>query len=389
MTFYIQQGYGKGMKLPAVLNGGHLGGVILSPGDEDSRALGDTAKWTRDNDLNVLIDPQTYLYSTQPSGRGRNHESHGLGFDGLSWAQDAQSISAHVDQVGRLNAAVNPDGRWIAPGPLQDSFADIWTPLSVQFARTASQAWGPDRTVATLAVDEAGLSDWLSMERWLNVATSLPVRGFYLLISRGSTNYPPTPWAPPKLSNLLRLIHALSELNDFEVTWGFTDFEGLLGLAVGADAMGAGWSYTLRQFSSSKWMSPANGGRAPAVRTHLKRLWSVPRAETETAPLFQSRLRERIFTPSEIAHFASTPFDELSRVDAQVEHMVALSSRAATLSAESDAAARVGAVMNSLEKAIEHWDSIGATGLLADPSYRNRVVAYREALAMFADQVTL
>ena len=389
MTFYVQHGYGKGQKIPAALSDGHLGGVILSPGDEDPANLGDTARYCRENDLDVLVDPQTYLYSTQPAGRGRNHQAHGLAFDGLSWAQDAQSVATHIDRIGQLNNALNAGGRWVAPGPLQDSFADLWTPLSVQFARTASQAWGQDRTIATLAVDEAGLSDWLAIERWLDVATALPVCGFYVLVSRSSTAYPAAPWAPAKLANLLRLIHALSELNDFDVTWGFSDFEGLLGLAAGANAMATGWSYTLRQFSSSKWMSPATGGRAPAVRTHLQRLWALPRAETETAPLFASSQRDAIFTGGEISRYSSTPFDALGRVDAQVEHMRALAARAARLSSQPDIATRVSAVASSLDSAVALWDSIGTTGMLPDPSYRSRVVAFRDAMRLFTDQVAL
>lgn len=389
MTFYIQHGYGKGQKIPAVMGGNHLSGIILSPADEDSNALTETARNCSANALDVLIDPQTYFYSTRPAGRGRNHEAHGLGFDDLSWAQDAQSVASHIERIGELNSTINASGRWIAPGPLQDSFSDLWTPLSVQFARTASQEWGPDRTIATLAVDEAGLADWQAIERWLDVATTLPVRGFYIVVSRPSTGYPSTPWAPTKLANLLRLIYALTDLNELEVVWGFSDFEGLLGLAAGATSMATGWSYTLRQFSSSKWMSPSNGGRAPAVRTHLQKLWALPRAETETAPLFASDQRDAIFTAVETEHFERVPFDALTRVDAQVEHMTALAARADWLTAEPSVAARVATVIGSLENAISLWDSINSTGMLPDPSYRNRVVAWRDSLALFADQVDL
>lgn len=389
MTFYVQHGYGKGQKIPAVMSGEHLTGVILSPGDEDPGALSETARSCRASALDVLIDPQTYYYSTRPAGRGRNHEAHELGINDLSWAQDAQSVSTHIDRIGQINNSTNPDGRWIAPGPLQDSFADLWTPLSVQFARTASQAWGSERTIATLAVDEAGLSEWSAIERWLDVATTLPVRGFYIVVSRPSTAYPSTPWAPTKLANLLRLIHALTELNELEVIWGFSDFEGLLGLAAGANAMAAGWSYTLRQFSSSKWMSPSTGGRAPAVRTHLQRLWALPRAETETAALFASDLREAIFTAAEVARFEEVPFDALGRVDAQVDHMKSLAARADWLAAEPGATERVSTVGASLDNAIALWDSISSTGLLPDPNYRNRVMAFRDALSLFTDQVDL
>lgn len=389
MTFLIQHGYGKAQKIPVVQRTGNLDGVILSPGDEDSGALRDTAQFCRSNNLRAFIDPQTYYYSTQPAGRGRTHSSHGLEFGGLSWAQDAKSISAHIDRVGSLNQAINPDGYWIAPGPLQDSFADIWTPLSVQLARTSGESWGAGRTIATLAVDESGLSSWPTIERWLDVATTLPVQGFYILISRPATAYPSAPWAPAKLANLLRLIHALGELNEFEVIWGYSDFEGLLGLAAGAHAMATGWSYTLRQFSATKWMSPAGGGRPATVRTHLNRLWALPRAETETAQMFNSELRAEIFTEAEITHFENTPFSSLTRADAQVEHMSALAARANKLSTTSDLTLRVSELTASLGRALRLFGTIDQAGLLIEPLYRNRVNAFRTALSMFADQVAL
>lgn len=389
MTFYIQHGYGKGQKMQDVLNDGHLSGAILSPGDEESATLTATAKGLFEKGIDVLVDPQTYLYSTRPPGRGRNHDSHGIEFRGLSWAQDAQSIASHVEQIGHLNASINADGRWIAPGPLQASFSDIWTPLSVQFARTASQAWGATRTIATVAVDEAGLADWHALERWLDAATTLPVRGFYLLVSRPSTVYPATPWDPIKLVNLLRLIHVLAELNEFEVIWGYSDFEGLLGLAAGATSMATGWSYTLRQFSSAKWISPPSGGRAPAVRTHLRRLWATPRAEAETAILFASDQRAAVFSPDEIEFFERTPFEVINRVSAQVDHMNALATRADWLSRQQSVATRVSEVSASLERAIALWDSVRSSGLVPDPTYRSRVVAWRDSLVRFADAADL
>ncbi|XPP25389.1 MAG: hypothetical protein ACNYNX_06920 [Leucobacter sp.] len=387
MTFYIQHGYGKGQKLPEVLSTGNLGGVILSPGDEDSGTFGETARYCRQNQVSVLVDPQFYFYSTQPSGSGRNHDSHGLSFGGLSWAQDAQSLANYVNRVGELNSATNPDGLWIAPGPLLESFAGLWTPLSVQLARTASQSWGEERTLATVAIDESALGQWNEIERWLDVATTLPVHGFYILVSRPSTSYPTLPWAPAKLANLLRLIHVLGVLNEFEVVWGFSDFEGLLGLGAGATAMATGWSYTLRQFSSTKWMSPAGGGRAATVRTHLRQLWSVPRAEAEVAPLFESDLQSTVFSEDEIAAYSGADFGSLTRVEMQVDHMNVLAQRARLLSAQPDLGVRAEMISGSLERALCLFDEIDQSGILLEPAYRKRVQSYRDGFSIFTDEI--
>lgn len=389
MSFYIQHGYGKGQKIATVADAGDLEGVILSPGDEDPGAFGDTAAFSRGRGLKTLVDPQTYYYSTQPQGRGRNHEAHRLELSELNWAQDARSVAAHIDRVGELNQAVNANGLWIAPGPLQDTFADVWTPLAVQFARTASQSWGPERTLVTLAVSESGLSDWQAISRWLDVVTTLPVRGFYLLVSRPSTTYPSAPWPPQKLGNLLRLVHALAVLNEFEVVWGYSDFEGLLALSVGGTGIASGWSYTLRQFSSTKWTDPATGGRPATVRTHLSKLWSLPRAEAETAQLLNSTMREQIFTEAELNVLGAKPLSSISRVDAQVSHLLCLAEKAAWLSHEDDLSARVRAVQTSLDESVELWNAIGHSGLLLEPQYQNRVTALRDALRSFQDHVAL
>jgi hypothetical protein len=389
MNFYVHHGYGKAQKINSVIEGGHVGGIILSPGDEDAGSLADTARYCAGQGLQLLIDPQTYFYSTRPTGRGRNHEAHGLVLTDLSWAQDALSVSSHIQAIGALNQALNRDGLWIAPGPLQDAFTDVWTPLSIQFARTSSQSWGRERTLATLAVDEAGLSDWPAIERWLDVATGLPVAGFYIVISRAATTYPSAPWAPVRLANLLRLIYVLGVVNQFKVVWAMSDVEGLLGLAAGATEISSGWSYTLRQFSASKWLNPASGGRAPTVRTHVPRLWSLPRAEAETASLFNSPLQAEIFTSAEIDFYNATPFDSISRAEAQVMHLRTLASRSDDVAGVGGAVERVESVEDSLTRASSLWSQIAATGLLQDPAYKNRIQGYIDSVRMFRDWVAL
>jgi hypothetical protein len=386
MAFYIQHGYGKGQKLRELVDLCEVEGVILSPADEDTSNLADTARWLNESGLRPLIDPQTYLYTTQPAGRGRNHGSHNIEFDGLSWAQGAQSVSKHIRSVGTLNRSINPNGLWISPGPMQDSFTDVWTPLSVQFARTASEEWGADRTLATIAVEESGLADWLSIERWLDVATTMPVAGFYILVSRASTTYPAAPWPPARLANLLRLVHVLANVNGFQVIWGYADLEGVLASAVGASGTASGWSYTLRQFSSSKWLNPATGGRPATVRVPMSRLWSLPRAEAEAATMFNSELREALFDPSEVTSYGARTFESIGRVEAQISHLVNLSKQDETLRRLTTQAQRLDAVQSSLKHALRLWTAVDQSALLADPGYSSRVESLLRALELFRSQ---
>lgn len=383
MNFYVQHGYGKAQKISGLVAQGHTRGVILSPGDEDPAALRATADYCHSVGLRVLIDPQTYVYSTNPEGAPRNHPAHELDLAKLSWAQSAESVTRHVQAVERLNRAINPAGTWIAPSALQGTFTDVWTPLSIQFARTASDAWGPERTMVTLAIDEAALSDWTRIEDWLDVATTLDVAGFYIVVSRPTTVYPSVPWAPSRLANLLRLVHTLGTLNGFEIIWGYSDVEGMLGIAAGATGVGSGWSYTLRQFSAAKWQSPPGGGKPATVRLHVPRLWSLLRAETEAAVLLDSRMRERIFTPDEVDDLTRRPPTSITRPEAQEQHLKVLASRGAALSELQDQTERLDTVAISLSTALELFRGIDSLGLLTEPRYRARVESLTESLSLF------
>lgn len=383
MSFYVQHGYGKAQKISGLAAHGMTAGVILSPGDEDSASLRATADFCRSAGLRVLIDPQTYVYSTNPEGAPRNHPVHNLDMGKLSWAQGAESVTKHVSAVQKLNEAVNADGTWIAPSALQGTFTDVWTPLSIQFARTASNAWGPDRTMVTLAVEEAALSDWPRIEDWLDVATTLDVKGFYIVVSRPSTTYPSIPWAPARLANLLRLIHTLGSVNDFEVIWGYADLEGMLGLAAGANGIAAGWSYTLRQFSASKWQSPPGGGKPATVRFHVPRLWSLLRAETEAEVLLDSEMKSRIFTAEEIADLSNRPAASITRPEAQEQHLKVLAARANALSGLATQHDRLETVQESLATALDLFRGVAELGLLQEPRYRARVESLADALVIF------
>lgn len=383
MSFYIQHGYGKGQKIANLAAEGKLRGVVLSPADEDHSALAATANMCRGLALDVRIDPQSYIYSTVPPGLGKHHKSNGLQFTKIHWSQDAKSTSAQIDAVGRLNQAINTDGRWIAPSVVQSSFTDVWTPLALQMARTASDAWGPDRTIATVAIDEAALDTWATVNDWLDVATTLQVRGFQILVNRSNTSYPPVAWSVDRLTNLLRLIYNLAVLNGYEVSWSYSDTEGLLGIAVGANQISSGWNYTLRQFNTEKWQpNETRGGRAPIPRYHVPRLWSPLRVDTEAERIRQTALSAVIFMPREVKDFQEIDLLDRTRAQLQEQHLALLASRSATLSAL-EIAERLEKVRRSLEKALRLFARIEDDGVVLEARYRPRVSSLLQALQRF------
>lgn len=185
--------------------------------------------------------------------------------------------------------------------------------------------------------------------------------------------------------NLLRLIYALRVLNEYGVIWGYSDIEGLLGEAIGGDSA-SGWSYTLRQFSAAKWMVVKSGGSPATVRTHVARLWSLPRAESEVALMFDSDLREQLFTPIEIKKYEQEPFSSISRKDAQVDHLETLARKSNTLRDKAPAMTdKLDILEQRLDAAVNLWRMLDDEGFAIDSLHLHRSRALAIALSDFRD----
>lgn len=381
--FYIQHGYGKSNKIQAVSARGDVAGVILSPAHEDMAHLAQTADACRNLGLSVLLDPQSYIYSLSPQGIAKNHADHDLEFTALHWSQPAAEVNRQIDAVGLANDNIgNADGLAIAPSPHQSNLTDYWMPVSLQYSRTASAAWGADRTLASIVIDENLLKSWDAVQEWLDILTTLDVRGFYLLINRYRTMYPAQAWDETALANLMRLIFTLTELNDYEVIWGYSDIDGLLGLGAGATGIASGWSYGLRGFTTTKWTETRSGGAAAVPRVHLARLWT-PIRFNEAEDLFGTREGRAMFPRSLRDHFDANSFESWGVAQAHNQHLLVLAARAASLSRRSDIPARLDALDSSLSDAIDRFAEIASLGLALDSRYVGRLRAYLNALRQF------
>lgn len=379
--FYIQHGYGKSNKIDEVIARGKVDGVILSPGHEDSSTLEATAAAFIASNMDVLIDPQSYIYSTRPKGTLRFHARNGVDLSSMSWAGSATAVLADISKVEDLGIRLGLNARVIAPSPYHASFGDYWMPTALQYARTAGSEWRSSEVLATIAISQDALSDWAIVEEWLDAATTLDVSGFYLVVSRSDTTYPPLPWNPLLLANLLRVIHTLSVVNGFEVIWGYADVDGLLGLGAGARGMAAGWSYSLRQFAISRYYTERGGGAQPIPRLFVRELMSTLRT-TEVADILD-------IAPDEfetLGHVALQDVASTSNPEAQVSHLVELSQAASSLSVL-PLPERFQAVRDSVRTAIAGFSRLAELNISVDGRYVSRLRSYSEALDIFDREV--
>ncbi|MCZ4614890.1 hypothetical protein [Rhodococcus qingshengii] len=380
MSFYIQHGYGKGTKIFDVADQGSLSGVVLSPGDEEVAGLTSTVAGIQSLGLDALLDPQSYIYSTTPVGSARCHSAHDLNFRRVKWSQSAQDIAGQIDSIEAANVAIGIRGPMIAPTCVQSTFTDIWTPLALQYARSAVDSWGPDRTIASVAIDEGALTNWKDIADWLDVVTSIDVRGFYIVVNRATKGYPPAPWDSIRLCNLLRLIYNLSEVNEYDVHWGYSDLEGLIGLAAGATAISSGWFYTLRQFFTSKWQPSPAGGQPPTARVYIPALWGSLKAQEELSYVMNLPYKDDIVLPAIDSIFTARSLSSWSRVEAQVQFMTQLSREAESVVISRDLPTRLDSVESTLSQASNLYGRIARDGVVLPPGYAGRVTNLRYAV---------
>jgi hypothetical protein len=369
VSLWIQHGYAKANKLETLLESGSLGGVILSPADETRTTMLDTVRRYRAEDVELLLDPQTYVWSI-PDGVAPRHASHGLEIPNLHWSLGANEVENTVRKVLEADEALGLEAV-IAPSCIQRSFSDPWTTLAVQFARE-TLAGSPNRPVyITVAIDESALSSWAEVADWLDVITTLDAAGFYIVVARGREGYL-RPWEPTRLANLLRLVYRLGPINEYKVLVGYSDLDGLATLAAGASGIGSGWYQSLRSFSEAKWQPSTGGGRAkPRVTSEV--LLTPLVVDGEASAIARSRLGEDAFPDAGLRSAIGSHPEAWSLLEAWMQHLGTVRSLAREVEESTDVRERCINYASRLEDAGLLLDQLSESGYVLNTSYRSRI----------------
>tara|TARA_R110002124_G_scaffold49895_1_gene145757 strand:+ start:1125 stop:2195 length:1071 start_codon:yes stop_codon:yes gene_type:complete len=149
-------------------------------------------------------------------------------------------------------------------------------------------------------------------------------------------------------SGLLRSVHSLSERSRVILTR--SDFSGLLGVAAGADSIGAGWDRAMRTFDPLSYHRASDAGiRIPASYVTQDALLAVLRRDTADAierldPTLATSLRGGGMPPSEGAE--------------REHHLASLSRRLNSLSGLSARADRIQMLRDSYSAAAHAFDDL-------------------------------
>lgn len=372
-VLYLQSGWGHHTRVGELdqASGIDVGGVILSPQHLSENRIYDAALSSPGE---VLLDPQTYVYSI-PDAVASRHDDHDL-VASIDVNSPARVLSEVVDQVLELNRRLEL-GRVIAPAPLMSGFMDPWSQLGASLLATTVDMAPDARLLATVAVDVAAFSSWEDVELWLDRFTRSDVDGVYLVVANESP-YPPA-WDPGQLAAILRFIYRLSQLNGYQVLWGYSDLAGLLGLAAGGTGLASGWFYGMRRFSRSTWI-PSRGGRQPTPRVTVPDLFSPVRADFVTPGWEQAGALQGL------GHGARQQVlqQHWELADAWPQHLGVLSAVASELAAL-EQPARVLALRDRLAHATEGVDALEERGVATEPGLRARLAEFAQALDLFAE----
>jgi hypothetical protein len=378
-SFWVQQGYGKSDKIKRLYDAGLLGGVLLSPADEEPPALQATLESTPD--IEALLDPQTYVYSI-PGGTARCHEAHGLDIPNLNWGMPASEVEGVVRSVIDANDGLGVTNL-IAPTCVQRSLNDVWTSLALQMARTTISIVGGQRRVfVSSVIEEPALANWEDVANWLDVATGLDADGFYVIVDRVTQGSYPAMWNPSHLTNLLRLVYSLSQLNEYEVLAGYSDIEGILQIAAGASGSAAGWFYSLRAFSDSKWQ-PSSGGRQAIPRAFSVGLLTPLLAVGEGEQVARSELGADAYPDEAVRTALSNNPEGWSLVDAASHHLGSLAMVVNDVAQQNPISARLDAVEARLADAHGRLVTLEQQGVPFSGAYGQRLETFRRALDSF------
>lgn len=382
MTFWVQHGYGKGDKLRRLYEHPSVSGAVLSPADERAETLAATAADALGAGWRVAVDPQSYVYSI-PDSKETRHDEHGLAFQPMSWAPNPEDIEAIVRAVTRLNAELETSFT-IGPTPLQASFEDRWSTAALQYARAGlGQADRP--FYASIVVGVEGFASWDAISSWLDEFTKSDFAGVYLAVAQPERQYPPR-WRADQLANVLRLVHRLAAINQYEVLWGYSDIEGVLGVAAGASGTASGWYYTLRSFAASKWQ-PSSGGSQPPPRVFADGLLSPLEAASEGQQAARSSVGTHVIEDEVTWEFIANSPESWGLTHAWEQHMSELASTVGRVAATAPGTTEAcDEVDHMLQEATSLLGQLEAERLALNSVHRNRLETFSQALQTFRSE---
>jgi hypothetical protein len=307
MSILAQCGYGRGDKIEQGLDEGVIQGVIMSPRDERRDRLEQAInQWAKAYPKAVILfDPQFYAATLNAPRDGHLSEydyynnNNGLTRTHFSSSKIQRIIKECLDY--QFSTFEDNLKYLVSPTILFDGFNDSWSQVAINFAVEAEdyharmlQAAQP--LLISIVVSETAFQSMDALEEFLDAITEIEAEGFYVIVRRNA-NFLQNAMEASSLSRFLYFCYVLSEINNYKVIVGYSDWQSFLISAAGADHMACGWYQNLRQFTLARFQPP-KGGRRPLKRYSSSPLLSCPLIVPELENIHQARLLHHVLSGS-------------------------------------------------------------------------------------------
>ncbi|MBN2541293.1 hypothetical protein JXI42_00345 [bacterium] len=307
MSVLAQCGWGRGGKIERGLNDGVINGVIMSPRDETPDRLENIInQWGQSYPgAIVLFDPQFYVANLNAPRDGHLGEydyynnNSGLGRAQFSGTRIRNYVRECLDY--QHDTFGNNLTNLVSPSILFDGFRDNWSQIALNLAAESadyhdSGLGKPQPLLISIVVSETAFQAIDAVEEFLDALTELNVAGFYIIVRRNA-NSPQFAMEPRPFANFLYFCYVLSEINEYKVIVGYSDWQSFLLEAVGASNTACGWYQNLKQFSLDRFR-PSLGGQTPRKRYSSAPLLSCPLINPELEDIYSANLLSSVLSGS-------------------------------------------------------------------------------------------
>lgn len=276
MALYAQHGYGKANKINKGIESGDISGIILSPKSETPQKLIDFSNEVRNSYINtkILFDPQFFMSYLQGSINAGKLSQYPYFESGLTRAKlsNPANINRYVESIISFQNELDVSS-YISPSIIISDFNNMDCQIAISLAYSTIDVATDKDLFITLYINENAFLNESAMEEFLNTISLLDVTGFYIVISRESSTYKSTLFKTDVLSNIMKFLYIISEINQFEVIVGYSDIISILFSTISNANFACGWYSNLKQFAESNYR-PSTGGRRPRKKYTSSQLLS-------------------------------------------------------------------------------------------------------------------
>lgn len=380
MSVLAQCGYGRGIRIEQGLENRVIGGVIMSPRDERRDRLEDTIdQWGHDYPgAVILFDPQFYAATLNAPRDGHLGEydyynnNNGLGRTQFSGTRIRRYVQECLDYQHRTFGANVT--YLISPTILFDGFRDYWSQVALNMAVESSdyhstELENPRPLLVSIVVSESAFQTIEAMEEFLDALTELDAEGFYLVVRRNANSLQSAMEAA-SFGRFLYFCYVLSEINEYKIIVGYSDWHSFLIEAVGAAHTACGWYHNLRQFSLARFL-PSSGGGRPRKRYSSAPLLSCPLINPELQNIHLSGLLPRVLSGSQYdLILTSNPLAGVanwSDDNSCLAHWFSLDAVSQRISGQPDTPSRIREAERTMRNALTLYRQLESLGVSFDP----------------------